>query len=220
MRGFIFDMDGVIIDSEPLHFQVEQDVCKKYGVELAEKELESYVGTRARDMWQQIKKTHGATFEVSAVLNEANKRKQAYVVSGKVEPISGIKELLAALKNNGYRIGLASSSPRPFIEAVLNSFGISDYFDVVMSGEEVANGKPAPDVYRETAEKLGVQPDACTVLEDAAHGVQAALAAGMRVIGFVNPNSGSQDLSAAHDQVNEIGQIQPQAAEIVIEKNQ
>ncbi|MED4126837.1 HAD family phosphatase [Shouchella miscanthi] len=207
MKAFIFDMDGVIINSEPLHFAVEAELAKEKGITLKEGELESYVGTRADEMWSSLKAEHQADFDVDTLLQEANEKKLAYLRDANMEPIDGIRELLEQLKEKGYKIGLGSSSTVAFIDAVLTGFSIKDQFDVVLSGEQVAKGKPAPDIYLTVANRLGVSPQHCTVLEDAAHGVQAGKAAGMTVIGYVNPHSGNQDLSKADLRVEDIAVI-------------
>ncbi|MBM7841299.1 HAD superfamily hydrolase (TIGR01509 family) [Alkalihalobacillus xiaoxiensis] len=218
MNGFIFDMDGVIIDSQPLHFDVEVALCKKYGIELETGELESYVGMRSEDVWAQIKERHGASFDVRAIYEESNSAKLTYLKESNLGPIAGINDLLQQLKANQYRIGLASSSPRVFIESVLSTFQIDSYFDIVVSGEEVDYGKPAPDIYLAAANELGVSPVSCTVLEDAAQGIQSAKSANMTVIGYRNLHSGNQDLSKADFQVDSINQIIPNQHGIQIKK--
>ena len=124
-----------------------------------------------------------------------------------MEPIDGIRELLAELKALNIPAAIASSSPPVFIKAVLRKFDLLDHFECVVSGEEVERGKPAPDVYLKAAELLGVKPQDCMVLEDARHGVAAAKAAGMKCIGFVNPNSGNQDLSQADYVVHAVSEV-------------
>ena len=124
-----------------------------------------------------------------------------------IEPIPGIVELLEELRRQRIAIGLASSSPRSFIEAVLAKFKIREYFACVVSGEEMPAGKPAPDIYLEAARQLHVPPEQCVVLEDSRNGVLAAKRAGMTCIGFANPASGGQDLSAADRIVHAISEI-------------
>lgn len=209
MNGFIFDMDGVIIDSQPLHFDVEVAICKKYGVQLEAGELDAYVGMRSEDAWKCIKEKHGAKFDVLEILKEEDLAKMTYLKESNMEPIAGIRDLLKQLKANNYQIGLASSSPRAFIESVLARFQIDSYFQVVVSGEEVMYGKPAPDIYTEAAKQLRVHPESCTVLEDAMLGIRAGKSANMTVIAYKNPKSGAQNLSEADFEVQTIDQIFP-----------
>lgn len=207
VKAFIFDMDGVIIDSEPLHFAVDLMILEQFGLNLEKEKLEQYVGMTNPEMWRLIKEQYGVTNTVEEMIEAQLARKLMHLDEIELEPISGIRELLLELRNNNISIGLASSSPRVFIEAVLQKFTIIDQFSCIVSGEEVDRGKPAPDVYLEAARMLKVKPEDCIVLEDAKHGVKAAKSAGMRCIGFVNPNSGNQDLSEADFTVRSIGEI-------------
>jgi HAD superfamily hydrolase (TIGR01509 family) len=207
MKAFLFDMDGVIIDSEPLHFDVDIRVMAHLGAVITQADLEPYVGMTNPAMWKAIREQYGFTHSVEEIIAYQLKDKLQELEKLETVPIEGIRELLEELKSQGIAIGLASSSPRVFIEAVLGKFGISDYFGCIISGEEVPQGKPAPDVYLEAAAALGVQPADCVVLEDSRNGVRAAKAAGMRAIGFRNPNSGNQDLSEADMAVDKISEI-------------
>ncbi|MGK9254024.1 HAD family phosphatase [Paenibacillus sp. P22] len=207
IKAFLFDMDGVIIDSEPLHFDVDIRVMAYLGAEITQTELEPYVGMTNPAMWKAIKEQYGFPHSTEEIIDYQLKDKLQELDKLDIEPIEGIRELLDELRSHGVAIGLASSSPRVFIEAVLGKFGLADYFGCIVSGEEVPQGKPAPDVYLEAASVLGIQPADCVVLEDSRNGVRAAKAAGMRAIGFINPNSGNQDLSEADFTVERIGDI-------------
>ncbi|EGG31622.1 HAD family hydrolase [Paenibacillus sp. HGF5] len=207
IQAFIFDMDGVIIDSEPLHFEVDIQVMNYYGSSITHEQLEKYVGMTNPEMWAAIKHEHQLAQSVSEIIEYQLSNKIEMLTSREMEPIDGIRELLAELKARRIPAAIASSSPPVFITAVLRKFDLLDQFECVVSGEEVEKGKPAPDVYLKAAELLGVEPEHCMVLEDARHGVAAAKAAGMTCIGFVNPNSGNQDLSQADHVVDSIGDV-------------
>ncbi|MFK9092189.1 HAD family hydrolase [Bacillus salipaludis] len=193
----IFDMDGVIIDSEPLHFQVDQLVMRKLGVFISHEELEQFVGMTNPEMWAQLKWKYNLSEDVDKIIDFQLSTKIKLLEESHIEPIEGVVDLIRQLKINKIKIGLASSSPRRFIETVLNKFHIIHYFDCIVSGEEVPKGKPAPDIYRKAAELVGVNESECTVIEDSRNGVLSAKAACMKCIGFRNPNSGNQDLSGA-----------------------
>lgn len=200
-RAFIFDMDGVIIDSEHIHAITKVQVLRFFGVDVEEKSLhlEDYVGRSAKSFFGDAIVRFPELGDDWRVL--ARKKHELYVDflrnSPDLKPIDGIVELLAELKKRGYRIGLGSSSVMENIRLVLTRFGIMDYFDAIAAGSEVENAKPAPDVYLLAAQRLGIAPACCTVVEDATAGVMAAKAAGMRCIAIRNPNSGKQDLSRA-----------------------
>jgi len=207
IQAFIFDMDGVIIDSEPLHFEVDIQVMKDFGAAITQEQLEKYVGMTNPEMWKLIREEYQLRRSVSEIIDYQLSNKIKILTAREMEPIDGIRELLADLKASGIPVGIASSSPPVFIQAVLDKFGLLDAFNCIVSGEEVDRGKPAPDVYLKAAELLGVEPASCMVLEDARHGIAAAKAAGMQCIGFVNPNSGNQDLSAADYVVRSIAEV-------------
>jgi haloacid dehalogenase superfamily, subfamily IA, variant 3 with third motif having DD or ED/haloacid dehalogenase superfamily, subfamily IA, variant 1 with third motif having Dx(3-4)D or Dx(3-4)E/beta-phosphoglucomutase family hydrolase len=207
IKAFIFDMDGVIIDSEPLHFEVDELTGRHFGVDVNKEYLERFVGMTNPEMWRIIREEHGIPHTVDEIIAFQSEKKLRHLEALEIEPIDGIRDLLEELRRHDIAIGLASSSPRVFIEAVLAKFKIRDDFTCIVSGEEVANGKPAPDIYLEAARQLGVSPEQCVVLEDSRNGALAAKRAGMRCIGFANPNSGHQDLSAADRIVRSIGEI-------------
>jgi len=177
------------------------------GGEITQEELERFVGMTNPEMWKIIRAERALVQTVDEII--------AYQLAGKIkaleesayEPIDGISELLEELKRRGIPVGIASSSAKDFILAVLAKFGIASYFSCVVSGEEVDQGKPAPDVYLEAARQLGADPSRCVVLEDSRNGIIAAKAAGMACIGYVNENSGNQDLSAADRIVRSVREV-------------
>ena len=200
-------MDGVIIDSEPLHFEIDILTMRRLGAEISKERLERFVGMTNPEMWAVIRQEYAMTRTVDEIIGIQLAAKIQSLRERAYEPIDGIPELLGELHRLGFPMGIASSSPRAFIEAVLDKFGFAELFDCVVSGEEVARGKPAPDVYLEAARLLGADPRACVVLEDSRNGIAAAKAAGMKCIGYVNENSGRQDLSAADEIVRSIRDI-------------
>lgn len=195
--AFIFDMDGVIIDSEPLHFEVDILTLEHLGTKITKEQLERFVGMTNPEMWKIIIEEYQLSQTVLEIIDYQLSMKLNHLRDMDFEPIDGIKELLDQLKKRNIPIGIASSSPRLLIMAVLKKFQIEHYFKQIVSGEEVEKGKPAPDVYIEAARLLGVSPSQCTVIEDSRNGIIAAKAAGMTCIGYINENSGNQDLSAA-----------------------
>lgn len=197
-KAFIFDMDGVVINSEPMHERIELDVATKYfSINIDQKRMKKYVGMRSMDVWESIINEDGLDLRPAQIVEVADKEKVKYIEENDLQPIDGIRELLKKLKELNYRIALASSSPKEFIEAVLKKFEILAFFDTIVNGDEVEHGKPAPDIFLEAARRLNVLPENCTILEDSNNGVDAGNSAGMRTIAYVNPDSGNLDLSKA-----------------------
>lgn len=207
LKAVIFDMDGVLVDSEPIHFEVDKRVLKKCGFIVKNEVLNPYVGVTNPEMWKDLKEKYNLILSVEELLKIQTELKIEVLNEKKIDAIDGIKELLNELKQNKISTAVASSSPRSFIDAILEKIGITKYFNVVLSGEEVQRGKPNPDIFLKTAEMLGFNPKECVVIEDSTNGVKAALSAGMKCIGFINLNSGSQDLSSASTVVDSIRKI-------------
>ncbi|WP_315080519.1 HAD family hydrolase [uncultured Clostridium sp.] len=207
MRAFIFDMDGVIIDSEPIHRQVHGEIMNTLGINISKGELALYAGATNEYIFTKLKERYGIKKSVSELMEYKSKLIIKKVKEESLDPISGIRELLNALRKNNIKAAIGSSSPRSLIEAVIDKFKLQDCFDCIVSGEEVERSKPYPDVYIEVSKKLGVSPENCIVVEDSHNGVQAAKSAEMNCIGFDNINSGNQDLSKADVRVDTIRKI-------------
>ncbi|HBD96559.1 MAG TPA: phosphatase [Spirochaetia bacterium] len=207
MKAVIFDMDGVLIDSEPLHFEVDQMVLRKLNINESKSYLERFVGYTNCAMWQIIQNEYSIEKTIDELIELQMTTKLHFLEKSDYKAIDGIKELLEEIRLNKIPMGIASSSPRVFIEAVINKIGISQYFDNWISGEEVEKSKPEPDVFLKISELLGVNPDKCIVIEDSKSGTIAAKKAGMKCIGYKNINSGNQDLSIADLIIDRIPEI-------------
>jgi len=197
VRAIIFDMDGVIIDSEPINYSANKRIFEELGIPMNKSLYSNYIGVSNQEMWQDLKNEYDLQQSVEELLEKQNLENLELLKEGVKEPIEGVIELLQTLKENNYKIALASSSPMRLIKEVLCTFDIEKYFEVVVSSEYVARGKPKPDIFIYTAGLLKVKPYECVVIEDSKNGVKAAKAAGMKCIGFKNPNSLNQDLSKA-----------------------
>lgn len=206
-KAVIFDMDGVIIDSEPLHFKVDKKLLSKCGLEVDNEFLSQYVGVSNPEMLSDIKDKYHIKYSVDELLDIKLEVLLKALNESDLDTIIGIRQLIDDLKAHGIVLAIASSSPIEFIEAVIEKTNLQHHFNVVISGEQVEKSKPAPDVFLKAASLLCVNPDECVVIEDAEKGVEAALAAGMKCIGYVNHNSGNQDLSKASVMVADMQKI-------------
>ncbi len=203
LEAVIFDMDGVLIDSEPFHLDVNEKIFENLGINLSEDEYLSFIGTTHKDMWTTIKNRYNLPQGVPELVNMQISGNIEYIKNEEIEEINGITNLLSRINSENIKIGIASSSPTEVIELVTNKLGIRDYFSSIVGGEEIKKGKPAPDIFLKAAKCLNVKPSDCIVIEDSKNGVLAAKAAGMKCVGFKNPNSGNQDLQKADLIIND-----------------
>lgn len=206
-KAVIFDMDGVIIDSEPLHHEVNKKIFNKLGINVSDEEYQSFIGTSNTYMWTILKEKHGLTESIDELNQLQLTENIDYLNNHQENPIPGILALLNLFKEYGLKIALASSSPIEYIKKVLENLGLEAYFDITISGESFERGKPYPDIFLHTAKVLGVNPEECVVIEDSQNGVKAARNAGMKIVGYQNVNSGNQDLSEADMVVNSLEKI-------------
>ena len=208
MEAFIFDMDGVIIDSEPLHSRVKMETFAHFGLPFDEGDLAQYMGRTSVDIFSDVlKKEHRTDVSVQEIVNYKHAHYLELAVGGALEAIPGSLELIARLRAAGVQLALATSSWRRVVDAILVQFDLTEAFASVISGSELPKSKPDPAIYRLSAEALGVDPRKCVVLEDTAAGVAAAKGAGMYCIGFRSPHSGVQDLSRADEIVDDLATI-------------
>lgn len=184
-KAVIFDMDGVIVDSEPRHerafLQVVDEIGygKTHGMRFAD-----YVGLSDRELWADFVAKNNPPQKLEELL--AMKRQRTVEILRQEQPLfQGLLELVQILAGR-YTLALASGSERAIIDEVLSIQNLRRFFPVSVSSAEVAHGKPAPDIFLRAAELLGVPPAECCVIEDSKPGIAAGLAAGMRVIAITN----------------------------------
>ena len=194
----IFDMDGVLVDSEPIYLRSNQRIFASLGIQVPRREYQEFVGTSADRMWSTLKQRFHLRESVAMLAQrEYDGFLEELVRLDSLQPIAGVEKLVRGLQALPVRLAVASSSFRKVVTAVLAKSGLAAFFEVLVCGEEVKRGKPDPDIFLKTADHLGVPPAGCLVIEDSPRGIAGAKAAGMRTVGFQNPNSGEHDLSGA-----------------------
>ncbi len=181
--ALIFDMDGVLIDSNPLHREAWTEYNRRYGVQTTPAMLERMYGKRNDDI---VRDYFGESLSAEEVHRRGAEKEKLYreMVGGRVEQVlvRGIRNFLERYRQAP--MALASNAEPPNVQFLLDRAGLRPYFRVVLDGSQVSRPKPDPEIYRLAATRLGVDPVNCIVFEDSLSGVQAALAAGMRVIGL------------------------------------
>lgn len=196
IKILIFDMDGVILDSEPLHETARQIMYEKYDI-VADESFPDPVGKSARGFWKMVGEKYGRCWDIYQMEEEQFRLVAEQVESNHTPPTKGLLKVLEWGRKEGIKIGLASSSARLLVDRVLAALKIAQYFDVAVSGDEVDNKKPAPDVYERVLQIAGFKPEEAAAVEDSGTGVKAAKNAGIYCYGYKNETSGNQNLTDA-----------------------
>ncbi|TCS81419.1 HAD family hydrolase [Pectinatus cerevisiiphilus] len=210
MKAVIFDMDGVIVDSETIHIKMKIQALKEYGIECSPKECMAYFGRSSNAFFSDFIKKASADIPLQEIVARKHQLFLQYASdNGAVEPIDGALDLIKELRSKNIPLALASSSVRYNIEWFLKKFGVFDCFDVILSGAELTESKPNPEIYLLAAQKLGIKPQECVVIEDAEAGIKAAKSAACYCIAYCNPayKDCGQDASAADMRVNSLKDI-------------
>jgi len=208
IQTVIFDMDGVIIDSEPVYFEIDKQMFEELNIAVSFEEHCSYVGTSSQNMWNAIITKHGVAEQPAELMRKEYSLYLEHLANAKdLQPIDGVVELIHELYKNNFKLVLASSSQMASIDIVLNKFKLDELFIAKVSGSELAHSKPHPEIFLRSARLIKSDPSECIVIEDSKNGVTAAKAAGMKCIGFLNPNSGNQDLKNADLVIHSFGEL-------------
>jgi len=190
LDAIVFDMDGVLLDSEPLHQIALDRVIADEGHEFTQEEHGRFVGMSQADTWAEVDRMRGLREPLEYYHQRYDQEVLAVLTQGPLEPFPGVMELLSVVRGSGHRLGLATQSHRSWVEATLGGLGMRESFDVIVSGDMVQHGKPHPELYLRACELLGADPTHSLAIEDSLPGARAARAAGMMVVGVRNPYAG------------------------------
>ena len=196
-------MDGVLADSEPLYHLSMNQVLQEHGHSLTDEDNRIILGTTVKHTWQWLTDRFGLDGELEEWIGVYD-RIILKNLKENVEPSPGLYDLLDSLKTRGLPIGLASSSQANWVDSVLTTLDVKDRFSVVVSGDMVTNGKPAPEIFLKAAGELGAEPSRCLVFEDSPHGIQAGKAAGMTVVAVLTDLTRDLDLSLADRRIESL----------------
>jgi HAD superfamily hydrolase (TIGR01509 family) len=196
IRAVIFDMDGLMIDSEPLQKEAWQATLRRYGHEMDEALFAQLIGLRISEDAVRLRDRFNLPVTAEVLLRQ---RTESFLAGlpGRLRAMPGLSELIADLRARGLKRALATSGERRYVAMVMSELNLDGAFDATVVAEDVTRGKPAPDVYLLAAERLGLPPAQCLVLEDAPNGVAAAKAARMKCVAVPNQYTRVLDLSAA-----------------------
>jgi HAD superfamily hydrolase (TIGR01509 family) len=212
-EAVIFDLDGVLLDSEPAWEVARRGVTLESGGEWRDDAQTEMMGMSTPEWSAWMHEALGVPFEPERIVSEVLTRMER-AFRDRLPLLPGARETVTALAER-WTLGLASSSSRPLIDLALELSGLAEMFRATVSSEEVERGKPAPDVYLRAAELLGVDPKTCVAIEDSSNGIRAGVAAGMRVIAIPRPEFPPEPeaLELAAVQLGSLAELQPATIE-------
>lgn len=184
IKAVIFDMDGVVINSEPLHQKSENIVYQRHGINLDPSDWDTFRGRTAKDMFKYIQEKYNVTFSMD-VFNKEIIDEYQKLAKENLKVFEGFFELIEFLKPK-YRLALATSAREKNQEFAFNECGLENIFEVVINSSHITKGKPHPEPYLITIKKLGLKPEECMVIEDAVNGVESAKAAGALTVAITS----------------------------------
>jgi HAD superfamily hydrolase (TIGR01509 family) len=206
--AFIFDMDGVLIDSENFYSEMERENFRKLGLDIPHEEHITYQGTATDEMWKKIKERHPLPYSVDELVEMTNDLTiPVFRSMERIDPMPGVEELINRLFHKNIPLAVASSSFPEAIRIILEKTGLKKYFRVVVNSRMTGKSKPAPDIFLLAARELGIDPGKCIVIEDSTNGITAARSAGMFCIAFNGPGSEHQDQTGADLIIKNFGEL-------------
>lgn len=202
MKALIFDMDGLMIDSERLYFETEKDMAEKLGKQVDDKLLWKLMGMSPLESMTIFKQE----LEIPESIEDLLKKRveiMTYKYTNDLVPMKGLYDIIKSFYKK-LKMGIATGSPKIFLDIVVDKLNIRKYFDVLQPSDEIKNGKPHPEIYLKTAGKLNLPPEECIVLEDSSNGIRSANAAGCYSIAVISDYTKYQDFSSAHAVFNNL----------------
>ena len=184
-HAVIFDMDGVIIDSEPAHYDADSAMFKKLGIHLSHDERDLFLGVSSEWMWNYILAKYPVRLSKSEILAmDVSVRGEFLLAPDRLKVNPGVVDFIRRLLDAGIPLAVASSTVEGLLKQILTELDLFKYFSQIAAGDEVKHAKPEPDVFMLAANRLNVPPSLCLAIEDSPNGIKAAKSAGMKCIGY------------------------------------
>ena len=206
IKGIIFDMDGVISDTQKLHSKVEAKLLSRYGIKITPSEITTkYSGVRTKEFFDDLLREQKQEYDLDLLMEEKWSQMEKFA-SESVDAIEGSIDLIRRLCDANYPLAVASASNLNYVRTVLKTLGVIDHFAYIVSGDMVSKGKPNPESFLLASSKIEIPSEYCLVIEDGVSGMQAAKAGGMKCIGLVRNLSKSYPTKNLVTSLSEITQ--------------
>lgn len=201
-------MDGVIVDTEPVHYFAYQQHFKHLEIDVPEEMYASFTGNSTKNVYQRLKETFRLLDEVDGLVDYKRELfNNAFDQKEDLDLLPGVKDLIVNLHNKGFQLILASSSAKVTIGRIFRRFELYPYFSHIVSGEDFPKSKPHPAIFQKAVELSGTPTEECIVIEDSTNGVRAAKAAGIFCVGYRSEHSRLQDLQEADMIINDFDKL-------------
>ena len=193
-KAVIFDMDGVIFDTEKVYLDIWIEVFEKYGYKMTKELYVNVMGTGRKNVIKTFLENFGDDLPIEKMYDEKDNQ-LFYIIENQGIPLKeGVKELFSMLKEKNYKIALATSAKRERVEKQIKDKWLKESFDAIVCGDDVEKGKPSPDIFLKAAKKIDVEPENCFVVEDSPAGIKAAFSGGMKGIHVEDLKAADEDI--------------------------
>ncbi|WP_298119132.1 HAD family phosphatase [Flavobacterium sp.] len=208
IKTVIFDMDGVIVDTEPVHHYAYNEHFKQLNIEITPEIYASFTGNSTKNIFEKLKAHFNLEQDVQTLVEtKRNLFNEAFDKKEDLYLLDGVEDLIKELYQNGMQLVLASSSAKVTINRIFNRFGLHQYFTHIVSGEDFPKSKPHPAIFEHAAFLSETPRENCIVIEDSTNGILAAKAAGIYCIGYDSVNSKMQDYSKADAVISHFSEL-------------
>lgn len=210
--AFLFDLDGVVVDSNGLHVESWKEVARRHGFTCPDPEHIGKCGLRTRAVIRDLLRWPVSDEEADGIGFEKEELYREWIRRDGIRPIPGVLEFLSEARRLGIRCAVGSSAPRENVDLCLQALRLEGVFSATVSGADVRRGKPAPDIFLMAAERIGISPRNCLVFEDAPAGIAAAHAAGMRVVALLTSHR-REELADADVLASDFAELAPSSVQ-------
>jgi HAD superfamily hydrolase (TIGR01509 family) len=208
IQTVIFDMDGVIVDTEPVHHFAYMQHFKALGIDVSQETYATFTGNSTKNIYERLKNIYNLKEDVQTLVEtKRNFFNDAFDHKEDLDLLDGVKTLITDLHKNGVELILASSSSHVTIKRIFNRFSLHDYFSFIVSGEDFPKSKPDPAIFNKAVALSRGNKENCIVIEDSTNGIKAAKAAGIYCIGYDSVNSKLQNYDLADIIINDFKKL-------------